>query len=86
MQSDALTSLMKLQATTALFVNSPSPLEKSTNGTSRSPLVLAYKEETGPMQQIRPGGFGQNPEGSLQSSRREPGEWRNVRGRKYNNR
>jgi P-type Cu+ transporter len=50
--SDAITSLMKLQVRTALLVT---PFEKSTNCTSWSPLVHAYKEETVPIQQIRPG-------------------------------
>lgn len=50
--SDALTSLMKLQAKTALRVV---PLDNSAIGRSWNPLVDAYREEIVPIQQIRPG-------------------------------
>ena len=50
--SDALTSLMKLQAKTALRVI---PLEKSAIDGSWNPLVDAYREEIVPIKQIRPG-------------------------------
>ena len=50
--SDALTSLMKLQAKSALRVL---PRDKSTCLRKWNPLVDAYKEEIVPIQQIQPG-------------------------------
>jgi Cu+-exporting ATPase len=50
--SDALTSLMKLQAKTALRVI---PCQNPANQHHWNPLIDAYKEETVPIQHIQPG-------------------------------